>query len=392
MPDPETEEYSSLGVTGIASEDVSDIHASWVSHAKVVWPPSSFLTLSGDVLIRSRFSRPGVVVGTVIAGLGGLFVARALVRDWEVVRTALGQTDVGWLAIAFALGCVSMAGIGLSWWRALHLVGVRSRPRDAIRWYFVGQLGKYLPGGVWPVIGRAELATQDGAPRTRTYPAVLLSIGATYLAAMLTLSALLALAPGLLVGVPGALWLLILVPIGLALVHPSVVNSLVRWLGRVPGLSLDLRVPTWSASIRLVLYHVPSWLGIGVATWCIVQGLGEEAAVSGIMAAAILAWVVGFLALPVPGGLGVREATFVLAAGSLSGGVAAATAILARAVFVLVDIIGAVVCAWALPGRRRQPAGPFSENQKGSSEAPPSARPSNSKSVGGGAETGQHTS
>jgi uncharacterized membrane protein YbhN (UPF0104 family) len=62
--------------------------------------------------------------------------------------------------------------------------------------------------------------------------------------------------------------------------------------------------------------------------------------------------VVGFVLVPVPGGVGVREAAFVAAAGSLDPGIAAATAVVARALFVVVDALGAGIGAAAL---RSQP-------------------------------------
>jgi uncharacterized membrane protein YbhN (UPF0104 family) len=62
----------------------------------------------------------------------------------------------------------------------------------------------------------------------------------------------------------------------------------------------------------------------------------------------VLSWVVGFVLVPVPGGVGVREAVFVAAAGSLDPGIAAAAAIVARAIFVVVDALGAAIGSAAL--------------------------------------------
>jgi len=63
--------------------------------------------------------------------------------------------------------------------------------------------------------------------------------------------------------------------------------------------------------------------------------------------------------VPVPGGVGVREAAFVAAAGSLDPGIAAATALAARLLFVAVDAIGALLGSFALRrGRRPAPGQP----------------------------------
>ena len=68
--------------------------------------------------------------------------------------------------------------------------------------------------------------------------------------------------------------------------------------------------------------------------------------VGAIAFAAVLSWIAGFLAVPVPGGVGVREAVFVAAAG-LDPGVGAAVALVTRAVFMAVDAAGALgAAAW----------------------------------------------
>ena len=62
------------------------------------------------------------------------------------------------------------------------------------------------------------------------------------------------------------------------------------------------------------------------------------------MFATILSWVVGFLAVPVPSGAGIRE-TVLFAASGVEKPIAITTAVGARIIFVLVDVAGAALCA-----------------------------------------------
>ena len=80
----------------------------------------------------------------------------------------------------------------------------------------------------------------------------------------------------------------------------------------------------------------------------VARALDPQAPLLEVGTAAVLSWVVGFVLVPVPGGVGVREAAFVAAAGSLDPGIAAAVALAARALFVLVDAAGAVIGSVAL--------------------------------------------
>ena len=54
-------------------------------------------------------------------------------------------------------------------WRALMAgVGSPLSVGVASRVLFIGQLGKYLPGSVWPVLAQMELASDHKVPRART--------------------------------------------------------------------------------------------------------------------------------------------------------------------------------------------------------------------------------
>ena len=180
---------------------------------------------------------------------------------------------------------------------------------------------------------------------------MLLALGATYLAGILTVAGLLLLEPTVIESWPPVLWILTLIPLGVISVHPTVLRFMLARVVRWTGLQLEIDVPTWGSSLRLVARHIPAWAGIGLATWLVAAGLSPSAPIVNIMLAAVLAWVVGFLVIPAPGGLGVREAVFVLAATSLSGGVAAAVALLSRVLFILVDSSGAVL--FGMIGRGR---------------------------------------
>lgn len=298
---------------------------------------------------------------------------RALDEEWPKVVEAARGAGPGWLAGGFVLGLLSMAVIALGWRRALALVGLPCSRREVLRWYFVGQLGKYVPGGIWAVVGSAELAVGGGASRARGYGAMFLALGAAYLAGIVTVAALLPFDVGLLRGAPSVGALLLLIPLGVLAVHPVVLGQVLALVRRLSGVPIELEIPAWASSLRLVLGHVPAWLGIGLATWLVTQGLGAASSLFNVLLASILAWVVGFLVVPVPGGLGVREAVFVATATSLSSGMAAAVAVVARVLFVLVDAAGAgVVLLLGSLGDRED--GEKSERTDGP-QTPPSAHP-----------------
>lgn len=320
-------------------------------------------TASGGVG-RRRAVGLSTLVGAVLGGLAMFYVVRRLVRDWPDASDALRDADLGWLVLGAVLAALAMTSIGWGWRYVLRLLGVRVPMGRVLAWYYVGELGKYLPGGVWPVLGRGELARRGGVPRTRAYASVALSLGLLYLAALFVAAGFL---PFGLSGDGGFnRWMLFLLalPVGVVLLHHEVLGALVRLVERVTGRRIDFPVPQWRDSLALIARYVPTWLFVGVGTWAVARSLTPDASFPRVVFAAVLSWVVGFLAVPVPAGAGIREAVLTASSG-LDGGVAAATAIVARILFIVVDVAGAALGAPAA-GRRRGGAvvGPVPERER----------------------------
>jgi len=317
--------------------------------------------VADDTPSRGGAKAASGVVGLLIGGLAAAFVLRTLLRDREEIGDALAGASAGWLVLGFALAAVGMTAIALPWRRALNLLHADLPVGQLVARYYVGEIGKYLPGGVWPILGRGELARRHGVRRAAAYGSVALSLVALYLGAMFVVGAGL---PALLAGGDGTgpIAVLLLLPLGVGCLHPAVIGGAITLVERVAKRRLDLAVPTWRASVTLVCLYVPAWLAIGAATWAVARALDPSADLTEVGVAAVLSWVVGFVLVPVPGGVGVREAAFVAAAGSLDPGIAAATALATRVLFVAVDALGAAIGSVALR-RAREPDQPDQPDQ-----------------------------
>jgi uncharacterized membrane protein YbhN (UPF0104 family) len=299
----------------------------------------------------SRAARLVSVVGLVLGGLAVAFVVRRLVKDWPEVSDQIGDADVTWLVGAGVLAVAGMTSIAWGWRHVMRTLDTGAPLHKVIAWYYVGELGKYVPGGVWPVLGRGELARRGGVPRTRSYTSVALSLGMLYLAAMFTAAAFL---PFAIAGGGGfSPWMLFLLalPVGVVLLHHDVLDKLIGVVSRATKRNVNVLVPRWGDSLVLVARYVPTWLFIGGATYAVTRSLTPDVSFPRMMFATILSWVVGFLAVPVPSGAGIRE-TVLFAASGLPQSTAITTAVGARILFVVVDVVGALAC---LPFVRHQP-------------------------------------
>lgn len=269
-----------------------------------------------------------LVAGVGVALVGAGFVAWRLADEWSASKEAVGDASPAWLLAAVVLAALGMVAVADGWRTVL---GPRVRRAQAVPWYFAGEITKYVPGLVWPVIGRAELARRGGVPRSEAYGSVAASLVFWYAAAAAVATVLLP---------PLAL----LVPVGLLLLHPAVTSRVVGVGERVLRRPL-LVVPSWPAAVALVARYAAAWVLLGSATWAVARALDPGADWLIVLGATALSWLVGFLAVPAPGGVGVREAAFVAAVSGLDPGVAASTAVVARLVFVSVDTAGALLSA-----------------------------------------------
>jgi len=184
--------------------------------------------------------------------------------------------------------------------------------RACARIFFVGQLGKYVPGSVWVVVAQMELGAAYGLSRKVIGSASLLALG---IAIPVALTIGLLAVPALLSADGSAYLLLFLVlPVAVVVLSPPVLNPL---LDRALRLARRQPLPqrlTGATVLRVALYSAAGHLFLGLSTYLLAVDLGASGPLLLPLAigAFALASSAGVLAIPVPAGAGVREAVLVL--------------------------------------------------------------------------------
>lgn len=284
--------------------------------------------------------RPWRLLRLFAFGVLVAFLAAALAQRWSQVQPELGRLPV--TALAAALSAVT-AGVGctfLAWRSVLADLGSPLSLPLAARVFFVGQLGKYLPGSVWPVVAQMELGRAHRVPPRSSGAAVtvflLLTLGTGLAVAALTLPLLGAAAYG------RYGWVLGVLPIIAVVVYPAVLNRLLNAVLRTLRRP-QLPRPLSTAGIAVACaWAVASWLLYGLQVWILARALGAGGATlylagTGAMAGAVSA---GFLFLVAPAGAGVREVVLVaLLAPLLDQPAATALTLVSRLLFTLADAL-----------------------------------------------------
>jgi uncharacterized membrane protein YbhN (UPF0104 family) len=260
--------------------------------------------------LRKWWPAVKAVLALVILVAVGAQFARLL--DQPGLRERPWEFRPGWLMLAAALYLAALGCWGGVWYRLMRGHGEPLSRRGAARAYFVSQLGKYVPGKAWTLLMRAALVRREGV---RPAGAVLL---ATY-ETLTTMAAGAAIAVAVLpwaVGGRSALgWSAALLVLAGLPILPGVFNRLTRGLAK-PFERAGEPVPRLGGRELLGAFTQSSvgWLAVGTSLFVVVLTVRpDEAGPSaglwlrclGSMAAA---YVVGFVVLPAPGGLGPREA------------------------------------------------------------------------------------
>jgi hypothetical protein len=294
-----------------------------------------------------------VAVLAVVLVAGGA----ALAGQWDRVAGRLDETSAPAVLLAL-VAVVAALGCSLQAWRALlRDLGSELALRDAARVFFLAQLGKYVPGSVWPAVAQVELAAQHAVPRRRS---------ATATGALMVLTPV----SGAVVGVVLLPWVspdaartywpaAAVIPLGVLLLRPAVFNAVVDRLLRLirrPPLEHPL---SSRGLLGAAGWTSVAWLLYGLHVWALARDLDPAGGPSYArsVGAFALAWTVGFLVVVLPAGAGVRDvALAVVLAPGFGGtaderlGAAAGVALVSRLVMTVADLVCAA--GGALAARR----------------------------------------
>lgn len=288
--------------------------------------------------------RPPPWLGRAVrVGFLVLAVALLLVYLWDVRDEAADAVQE--IGAGYALGSLAAVLVGLlasmSVWRALLAdLGAELSLRAAFHVFFFGQLGKYVPGSVFAVAAQMELGRAQGASRSRVATASLVFMGVGLAVGLLVAAVALPLTS------PDALqqygWVLLALPVGLAVLAPPVLTRVVGLFLRLlrrPPLEQPLSARRVGAATGWALVM---WLAYGLHLWLLVRPQGADAGGDLLLATGgyALAWTAGFLFVVAPAGAGVREVALVAAlAPVLDRPAALAVALLSRVLMTVGDLV-----------------------------------------------------
>lgn len=257
--------------------------------------------------MRNKWMR---VAQLVFAVLVVVFAGIAISKRWDMIRDRIVTLDIQWIRLAEAslLVFIAYAVLVETWRRVLAAWDTQLPWWTAARIWFAASLGKYIPGNLWSLAALGVMARETGASSVAAAGSSIivnvfnlvsgLALVLLFASRLVPHAAVFAAVAGIsVVGVLAApLWL------------PVLVRLAVRITKR------DIRIPVIPASTVW-------WSMVGTSfAWCLygeafhlftMAILGDNAAHGSVVlyiAAYTAAYIVGFITLIAPAGIGVREA------------------------------------------------------------------------------------
>ncbi|MFN2241961.1 MAG: lysylphosphatidylglycerol synthase domain-containing protein [Anaerolineae bacterium] len=250
------------------------------------------------------------------------FLGRVLVVQWEEVKAVEWRVELPILAGSYLLLALAWLALVSNWRWIMGRMGALLGLGTSWRIWFLSNMVRYIPGNVWQFLGMVYLCRQEGVAAATTLASIVI-YQVVSVASGFALAGVVYLATGQLgadgrpPAAPTALpwpvpaWALAgLVILMIVVCYPPLMNWLLR-----QGFRLLRREPvqvplTVHDVARFFVQRLGVWVLQGLAFAVLVRSIYPVALAElpGIAASFVVSWVIGFLSLLTPSGLGVREA------------------------------------------------------------------------------------
>jgi len=247
-----------------------------------------------------------VAIGIAIAVF--YYLGRSLYRSWGELVTSSIRFNLFYLVLSVIFFLTGSLANGYTWQLNLRLLGARMTYWQSIRVIAISLFGKYLPGKVWAFGGRIYLAKQRGVGEAESSTALLIeTISLSFAAFIVFFVSLGFYRPQTL---PTKIyWSLLLLPIGLLLMHPKILTMILRTLARLTKRSITIPKFGYTDLLKMYLYYLILWFVHSTGFFFLTASIFPVSyrLILPLIGAYSISWILGFLVLISPGGLGVRE-------------------------------------------------------------------------------------
>lgn len=276
------------------------------------------------------------------------FLVTVFVSQWDEIRNKVDVSALLLFMVAaipvYVLTAVSNA---VAWTSAFRATGEKLPFSTGLPVHLVSQVGKYFPGNVGHFVGRLGLLKLKKYSVANGGISIVLEI--LWMIGAAAALSVYALATGALVSIGNMHGFTDWLPVAVLLLALIVPNVMILVFNHLPpgfrgklGFEGKIRRPPEATVLGCYALYFLNFLLNGLILLVGVHWLFGESGGDVLLVVSLytVTWLLGFILPGAPGGIGVREALFVLLFGGMYGqGVAAAMAVVLRVLSVIGDLV-----------------------------------------------------
>ncbi|MCI6190843.1 MAG: flippase-like domain-containing protein [Clostridium sp.] len=248
------------------------------------------------------------IIGVILSLLILWFMGNQFVKNWEDIKPYLSNMKIGWFIISIIMYAIVFLLTGYNWSYLLWKMDSKLGKMDYLDIHMTSALARYIPGGIWNIVGKAYMCTNKGVEKRATTISMILEYVFQIISSSLFL---LFFIPILFANNNNSFWIVALAGLLIILTVifiPNIIKVGIKVIGKV--------FKDDTSEINLEKKYVYNVLGRYVGVW-LLTGIGLIILVIAFSKVEILqgiylilsypiSWVIGFLS-PSPNGMGIRE-------------------------------------------------------------------------------------
>ena len=280
----------------------------------------------------------------VIIGLVSFNISRTIIASLEDSKLYLAGLSFETLLMSALFYLLFFYLRALSWNFLVKSLTSGQKLLENLPTWFLSELTRYIPGKVWPFLARGYAIKLQKNNQKNVVFITFLDIGQLLIATLvLSLPFLLTQGISFFLQTNYLIPLLIVLPLVFLIIIFSIkgaikekIVSIIKFLSR--------KKPRKSFLFKAIAFQFISWIIFSLATYILFRFSPTNHNILLILSAIVTSWLVGYLSVITPMGLGVREGAMALFLSNfLPAGYAVVIPVVSRLLIVMVELVNAIL-------------------------------------------------
>lgn len=248
------------------------------------------------------------VIGIILAVVILWYMVKEFINNWNNIKPYLSNMNIVLFIFSVIIYAIAFLSVGYNWSYLLWKMDPAADKWEYLNIHMTSALARYIPGGIWNIVGKAVMCTKVGAEKSTTTVSMILE----YVFQIVSSGLFLVFFIPLLLSNNFSMLYLVLFLVAVVIIMIMLPYGVKIGINIVAKLFKEdsSKVQLKKSYIYNVLGRfILSWLITGLGLIVLVLAFSKIKVLQGILLVLSypISWVAGFLS-PSPNGMGIREA------------------------------------------------------------------------------------